>query len=67
LRDEWGRGKPPSLLIKSVVGMNGGFYQSFGGPHEVFLIFHKILSKGGKPLFLLMNAAIGDFLQLANL
>jgi hypothetical protein len=49
LRDESGRGKPPFLLIKSVVGMNGGDYQSFGGGHEVFLIFHEILSKGGRP------------------
>jgi hypothetical protein len=46
---EWGRGKPPFPLIKSEVGVSGEVYQSFGPPHEVFLIFHEILSKGWRP------------------
>jgi hypothetical protein len=49
LRGEWGRGKPPSPLIKSVVGMDGGFCQSIGCLHEVFFISHELLSKGGCP------------------
>jgi hypothetical protein len=31
------------------VGINGGYYQSIGGPHDAFLIFHEILIKGGRP------------------
>jgi hypothetical protein len=46
---EWGRGKLPFPLIKSVVGMNGGYYQSIGAPHGIFLFFHELLSKGGHP------------------
>jgi hypothetical protein len=49
LRAELGRGKPLFPSIKSEVGMSGEVYQSFGGPHEVFLFFHDIMSKGGCP------------------
>jgi hypothetical protein len=34
-----GKGETPFPLTKSVVRVNGGYYQSFEGPHGIFLIF----------------------------
>jgi hypothetical protein len=46
-----GKGENTFPTNQKVVRVNGGYYQSFGGPHALFLIFHEFVSKGA-PLFL---------------